>query len=82
MDLMSMEQETAYRRLYRWVRNECKNLDSEAPDIQPLMRAAIGSLRARPVLLGYCLDEVASTRSKMVVQNFLIALTKGGPNGI
>lgn len=34
------------------------------------------------VLLGYCLDEVASTRNKSILRSFLIALTQGGPNGM
>eukprot|EP01114_Cavostelium_apophysatum_P003972 TRINITY_DN14104_c0_g1_i1.p1 TRINITY_DN14104_c0_g1~~TRINITY_DN14104_c0_g1_i1.p1 ORF type:complete len:708 (+),score=123.47 TRINITY_DN14104_c0_g1_i1:88-2124(+) len=82
MDVMSLHQESAYRRLYKWVRGECRRFTSPVPEISPLMREAIHALKDRPVLLGYCLDEVASTRNKTIVRSFLIALTQGGPNGM
>lgn len=52
---MSLHQEAAYRRLYRWVRDEARSLENDVtePTYDPLMSAALNALRERPVLLGY-----------------------------
>lgn len=80
---MSELLEIAYRKLYRWVRNETKFLeiynDTEVPNLVVL---AFEALQERPVLLAYCLDDVARRRSTAVVDGFMDALTVGGPNGI
>eukprot|EP01112_Ceratiomyxa_fruticulosa_P012391 TRINITY_DN3427_c0_g2_i1.p1 TRINITY_DN3427_c0_g2~~TRINITY_DN3427_c0_g2_i1.p1 ORF type:complete len:740 (-),score=94.15 TRINITY_DN3427_c0_g2_i1:40-2259(-) len=88
MELMNTHLESAYRRLYRWVRDEsARSLDPtpsqrDTPYVHPLMPTALKSLQERPVLLAYCLDEIAASRSKSIVKAFLNALTQGGPNGL
>jgi hypothetical protein len=80
---MSEYLEAAYRKLYRWVRSETKFLEIyNDPEVPSLMVQAFEALQERSVLLSYCLDEIAQTRSKAVVDGFLDALTIGGPNGI
>lgn len=51
MDAMSVHQEAAYRRLYRWIRNECRRFEAPVAEITPLMRKAITALKERPALL-------------------------------
>lgn len=82
MELMSMYEQSAYERLYRWTKVECRKLESSDCEISPLVKQALFALNQRPVLLGYCMEEIESARSRTVVRNFLAALTQGGPNGI
>jgi hypothetical protein len=82
MDAMSEHLEGAYRKLYRWVRGECKLLEVDAPELDHLFISAFVALRDRPVLLSYCLEEVGSTRSRTLVKSFIQALTQGGPSGM
>eukprot|EP01124_Arcella_intermedia_P031592 TRINITY_DN7172_c0_g1_i1.p1 TRINITY_DN7172_c0_g1~~TRINITY_DN7172_c0_g1_i1.p1 ORF type:complete len:654 (+),score=160.78 TRINITY_DN7172_c0_g1_i1:257-1963(+) len=82
MDNMSEYMESAYKKLYRWVKNECRSLDKELPEISSLLPEAFASLQERPVLMSYCLDEVGETRNKVVKRSYLLALTQGGPSGI
>ena len=80
---MSELLEIAYRKLYRWVKNEMKFLEIYSdPEVPDLMVMAFEALQERPVLLAYCLDDVAKTRAKAVVDGFMDALTVGGPNGV
>jgi hypothetical protein len=52
MDIMTIHEESAYRKLYRWVRNECRKFEeSSAPELTPLLRESIAALKERPVLL-------------------------------
>lgn len=43
----------------RWVQNECRGLgEADAPEVDPVLQRATAALRARPVLLRYCAEEV------------------------
>lgn len=53
MDDMSSHMETAYKLLYRWVKNECRGLDTDSPDLSVLLLEAFTALQERPVLLRY-----------------------------
>jgi hypothetical protein len=80
---MSELLEVAYRKLYRWVRSETKFLEIyHDPEVPALMVQAFEALQERPILLSYCLEEIAQTRSLAVSDGFLDALTIGGPNGV
>lgn len=80
---MSELLEIAYRKLYRWVKSEIKFLEIyNDPEVPDMMVMAFEALQERPVLLAYCLDDVAKTRAKAVVDGFMDALTVGGPNGV
>lgn len=102
LDEMALIEEAAFRRLYKWFRNECRKLNSlypffyspSAPNsrplhsssnteatasnspISPLFRDAIEALKSKPVLLGYCVDEITTTRNKVIVKTFLSALSQ------
>eukprot|EP01102_Stenamoeba_stenopodia_P015701 TRINITY_DN5379_c0_g1_i1.p1 TRINITY_DN5379_c0_g1~~TRINITY_DN5379_c0_g1_i1.p1 ORF type:complete len:699 (+),score=129.08 TRINITY_DN5379_c0_g1_i1:47-2098(+) len=77
MDLMTIHEQAAYNRLYRWIQAQCKELDLETPEPNPVLKAAIAALRERPVLFNSCLEEIESARCKAIVKGFLDALTKG-----
>jgi len=82
MEAMSMEQQTAYDRLYRWVKDEFATLQDDPDEINPHLIAAVSTLQEKqPVLLSYCFDEVVHTRSQLLLGSFHTALTVGGPGG-
>ncbi len=48
-----------WSRRRRWVQNECRGLgEADAPEVDPVLQRATAALRARPVLLRYCAEEV------------------------
>lgn len=51
MEEMTLHQEGALERLYRWTQNHCRNLDNN--EIGPLVIRAMGRLQDRPVLFKY-----------------------------
>ena len=60
----------------------CQGLgELDESEVHPLLSRALRALRARPVLLRYCAEEVASARHSSVFKAFLLALTHGGPQG-
>lgn len=78
MEEMTLHQEAALERLYRWTQSHCRNVDS---DISGLLILAMNRLQDRPVLFKYVIDEYATARRSVFVRNFIDALTVGGPNG-
>lgn len=82
MESMALQQEAAYERLYRWTQNECRLLNVESLELNPLLSQAMQSLRDRPVLFKYSLDEYANSRRAAVVRAFIDALTRGGSGGM
>ncbi|KAL3651025.1 Golgi transport complex subunit 6 [Castilleja foliolosa] len=83
MDMMAVYQEGAYERLCRWVQAECRRLgDFDNPEVNELLRTAVGCLKARPVLFKYCAEEVANIRHNALFRRFISALTRGGPGGL
>lgn len=81
MESMALQQEAAYERLYRWTQSECRLLNMESPELNPLLSQAMESLQDRPVLFKYSLDEYANARRAAVVRSFIDALTRGGTGG-
>lgn len=66
----------------RWVQGKCQGLgELDESNVHPLLSSALHALRARPVLLRYCAEEVATARHSSVFKAFLVALTHGGPQG-
>lgn len=80
MEEMTLHQEAALERLYRWTQAHCRNIDSDS-DISGLLQLAMNKLQDRPVLFKYVLDEYANARRSVFVRHFIDALTIGGPNG-
>ncbi|KAK2077228.1 hypothetical protein QBZ16_004862 [Prototheca wickerhamii] len=80
MERMAGAQEAAYERLCRWVRAAGAALvdaGADADERAAPLRAALRALRGRPVLLTYCVDEIAGARHAALFQRFIRALTQG-----
>ena len=81
-DSLSLTQQAAFDRLFRWLQSQFKELQHSSPEITIEFHLAIRYLAERPVLLQHCIDGITESRSKSVFQVFLCALQKGGPNGV
>ncbi|KAI8092737.1 oligomeric Golgi complex subunit 6 [Halteromyces radiatus] len=82
MESMSLYQESAYDKLYRWTQFESRSsFGGDSIDVSTLMTKALYSLRHRPVLFQTILDELAMARRDAVARAFMTALTRGGPGG-
>ncbi|CAD7013995.1 conserved oligomeric Golgi complex subunit 6 [Ceratitis capitata] len=79
MEEMTLHQEGAFERLYRWTQNHCRNLENN--EIGPLVIEAMSRLQDRPVLFKYVIDEYAIVRRGVLVRLFIEALTEGGAHG-
>lgn len=51
MQRMTLLQESALERLYRWTQTQCKNIENER--LAPLLIKAMNKLQDRPVLFKY-----------------------------
>lgn len=76
MEQMSLHQEAALERLYRWTQSHCRSMEST--ETAALLTEAMSCLQDRPVLFKYVLDEYGSCRRAALVRAFIDALTKGG----
>lgn len=81
MDSMTLHQEAAFERLYRWCLSVLRSINSDSLDVHPLICRALGCLQERSMLFKYSLDEYVTVRRAAVVRNFIDALTRGGPTG-
>ncbi|KAF5303346.1 hypothetical protein FQR65_LT08259 [Abscondita terminalis] len=79
MEQMTLHQEGALERLYRWTQNHCRNVDN--PDLTSLLTRAMYRLQDRSVLFKYVIDEYCISRRAVLVGEFIDALTRGGPSG-
>ncbi|XP_032663782.1 conserved oligomeric Golgi complex subunit 6 isoform X1 [Odontomachus brunneus] len=75
MQRMTLLQEAALERLYRWTQTQCKNIENER--LAPLLIKAMSKLQDRPVLFKYILDEYCAARRTALVGSFIDALTLG-----
>ncbi|KAL0105505.1 hypothetical protein PUN28_016876 [Cardiocondyla obscurior] len=75
MQRMTLLQESALERLYRWTQTQCKNIEDER--LAPLLIKAMSKLQDRPVLFKYILDEYCAARRTALVGFFIDALTLG-----
>ncbi|XP_066592329.1 conserved oligomeric Golgi complex subunit 6 [Prorops nasuta] len=85
MQRMTLLQESALERLYRWTQTHCKQIEDEL--LVPLLIKAMNKLQDRPVLFKYIIDEYCSSRRSLLISSFIDALTlgegiKGMPNPI
>lgn len=85
LEFAATKREEAYEKVFRFVQAQCGTLDVDAEEQEEeaaLLRQAIRALRARPMLLRFCAEEVGSARRASLVSRFVSALTKGGPGGM
>ncbi|KAK9457675.1 oligomeric Golgi complex subunit 6 [Dipodascopsis uninucleata] len=77
MDRVSKYLDLAYDRLYYWVQREIRNLSTDDTQIRRSMRRSLGLLAERPTSLQNCLDALSEIRQKIVLHDFMQALTSG-----
>lgn len=85
LEYAATTREDAYEKVLRFVQARCGELDVDAEEHEyeaALLRNAIRALRARPMLLRMCSEEVGSARRASLVARFVEALTTGGPGGV
>ncbi|WVQ77320.1 hypothetical protein IAR50_007004 [Cryptococcus sp. DSM 104548] len=86
MDIMaatSEQLEVGYTKIHKWCQFEFRQYTRETHlEVSPIMRKAIVRLRNRPSLLNDALKTLTSTRHASLLQQFLTALTIGGPGGL
>lgn len=85
LEYAATTREEAYEKVLRFVQAECGRLDVDAEEQEDdavLLKNAIRALRARPMLLRLCSEEVGSSRRASLVGRFVAALTTGGPGGM
>eukprot|EP00177_Eucheuma_denticulatum_P008733 GFKZ01015868.1.p1 GENE.GFKZ01015868.1~~GFKZ01015868.1.p1 ORF type:complete len:661 (+),score=67.63 GFKZ01015868.1:119-2101(+) len=85
LEFAATKREEAYEKVFRYVQAECGRLDVDAEEHEreaALLREGIRALRARPMLLKFCAEEVGSARRASLVARFVTALTKGGRGGV
>ncbi|XP_051162714.1 conserved oligomeric Golgi complex subunit 6 [Leptopilina boulardi] len=75
MQRMTLLQEAALERLYRWTQNQCRHIENE--HLAPLLIKAMGKLQERPVLFKYILDEYCTAKRSVLAGSFIDALTLG-----
>lgn len=83
LDVLSQHQNTAYRRLFEWVKGKCESLENSTTvdDIDTILQVAIKYLRKLPIYYSQCQDLVINSRRGQLVHRFVLALTQGGPAG-
>lgn len=85
LEYAATTREEAYEKVLRFVQARCGELDVDAEEQEheaALLRNAIRALKARPMLLRMCSEEVGSARRASLVGRFVTALTTGGPGGM
>ncbi|KAJ3063863.1 Golgi transport complex subunit 6 [Podochytrium sp. JEL0797] len=82
IESIAIYQEKAYNKLYNWVQLQLPNMRQETPELSPLLKKAMAALKSRPSLFQSCMQEISQIRQTTVVQHFLDALTRGGPQGL
>ncbi|KAK9348863.1 oligomeric Golgi complex subunit 6 [Lipomyces starkeyi] len=77
MDQMSKHIDAAFDKLYYWIQREIRHLSVDDPKIRQNIRRALGLLAGRPTMLQNCLDGLSELRQKIILREFLEALTEG-----
>ncbi|KAJ0410016.1 hypothetical protein ATCC90586_000875 [Pythium insidiosum] len=79
LETVGKYQEVGFERLYQWTSRKCADVEGE-PSAQ--LHRAIALLQDRPEFYNYCKESLTSSRRSLIVKRFIMALTRGGPNGI
>ncbi|KAM0789745.1 hypothetical protein ACM66B_006600 [Microbotryomycetes sp. NB124-2] len=82
MEYSSEQLEAGYTKIFKWCSFEARGFKKDVLEVSSTMRAAIYRLKARPDLLNEVLTLLGTTRSTAILNLFLDALTRGGPNGL
>nr|CAH7741535.1 unnamed protein product [Callosobruchus chinensis] len=79
MEQMTLYQEGALERLYKWTQSHARNV--ECSELTDIITQAMARLQDRPVLFKYVMDEYCICRKGKLMEDFINALTRGGPSG-
>ncbi|KAK9473175.1 oligomeric Golgi complex subunit 6 [Dipodascopsis tothii] len=77
MESVSRSLDAAYDKLFHWTTREIRALSLDDPQIRVSLRRALGLLAERPSLFQVCLDALSELRQKVILREFLSALTDG-----
>jgi conserved oligomeric Golgi complex subunit 6 len=81
-DALSLTQQAAYDKLFRWIQQQFPLFYAPSPDVTQEMSLGMEAIKERPVLLQHCLDGIIKVRNSAVFDAFMNALQRGGPNGV
>ncbi|CAG8527849.1 660_t:CDS:10 [Paraglomus brasilianum] len=81
MERMNAYQEIAFDKLYKWTQTEARSLGQDNLEVSNTISLALKALRQRPTLFQYCLEDLVHIRRTAILNLFMNALTRGGPNG-
>ncbi|XP_072394400.1 conserved oligomeric Golgi complex subunit 6 [Diabrotica undecimpunctata] len=79
MEQMTTYQEAGLEKLYRWTQSHCRNVEN--PELTDLVTQSMARLQHRKVLFKYVIDEYCICRRSKITDDFINALTRGGPSG-
>ncbi|GAA5834551.1 hypothetical protein JCM11251_007038 [Rhodosporidiobolus azoricus] len=82
MEYTSQHLEAGYSKIYKWLTFESRGFAKDVLEVSATVREAVARLKNRPDLLSEVLGVLGTTRSTSILNLFLDALTRGGPNGL
>ncbi|GAA5868756.1 hypothetical protein JCM8547_005368 [Rhodosporidiobolus lusitaniae] len=82
MEYTSQHLEAGYSKIYKWLTFESRAFAKDVLEVSATVREAVARLKSRPDLLSEVLTLLGTTRSTSILNLFLDALTRGGPNGL
>ena len=74
---MNRHLDFAFQKLFTWTQRLFKSIQHDSPEVDPIARRAIRTLSERPALFQKCLDAFSEMRRKVVLRDFMEALTQG-----
>ncbi|GAA5985756.1 hypothetical protein JCM10908_007099 [Rhodotorula pacifica] len=82
MEYTAQHLEAGYSKIHKWLAFEARGFAKDVLEVSQTVREAVARLRNRPELLNEVLTVLGTTRSTSILNLFLDALTRGGPNGL
>ncbi|OQR80718.1 conserved oligomeric Golgi complex subunit 6 [Achlya hypogyna] len=79
LDRVAQHQDAAFEKLYQWAIQHCGGAETEP---SRLLHHAVRLLRGRPAFYSHCKEALVAARRASHLRRFVLALTRGGPNGI
>ncbi|GAA5901349.1 Golgi transport complex subunit COG6 [Sporobolomyces salmoneus] len=82
MEYTAQHLEAGYQKIFKWCTFQARGFARDVLEVSTTVRTAIARLKSRPDLLSEVLTVLGTTRSTSILNLFLDALTRGGPNGL
>ena len=74
---LNKAKEAAYQRMYHWLHMNSHLFDSLHPSLGANYERCLKTIKEKPFLWGFVVDEIAKVRSDVIGRGFLKALTSG-----